>query len=297
MKLYLKLITLLLLLIVSQQGFARLNVFACEPEWAALAKELGGNNLHVVSATTAQQDPHHIQARPSLIAKIRRADLLVCTGAELEIGWLPLLLRKSGNRKIQPGELGYFMATQHVFLLEKPTRLDRSLGDIHAAGNPHIQFDPYRIAKVAKALSIRLGKIDPEHKSIYEQKFNRFISHWKKSIKRWEHYAAPLRGKAFIAHHKGWVYLANWLGLNEIAVLEPKPGVPPTSSHLSQVLRKTKNHLPEFILYASYQSDKAARWLSRKIGRPVISISFSVPQNQTLTQWYNTFIHKLVNRK
>src|SRR5690349_43501 len=136
---------------------AAVNVFACEPEWAALAKELGGDKVSAVSATTALQDPHQIQARPSLIARIRDADLLVCSGAELEIGWLPLLLTQSGNSRVQIGAPGYLEASQYVRKLEVPRVLDRSLGDIHAAGNPHIQTDPRNIAKVADVLAQRLA--------------------------------------------------------------------------------------------------------------------------------------------
>ncbi len=294
MKPYLKLIALLLLLIVSKPGFARLNVFACEPEWAALAKALGGDNLHIVRATTAQQDPHHIQARPSLIAKIRRADMIACTGAELEIGWLPLLLRKSSNAKIRPGALGYFMATEQVSLLDKPTSVDRSLGDIHAAGNPHIQFDPYRISKVAKAMTTRLIKLDPSHKNEYKKKGKQFLAHWQKSIQQWEKAIQPLHGKTFVAHHQGWSYLSQWLELKQIAVLEPKPGVPPTSSHLSEILAKVSDNPPDFIIYAGYQSDKAARWLANKTGKKAIAIPFSVSNDETLTQWYNGFIHLLL---
>jgi zinc/manganese transport system substrate-binding protein len=132
---------------------AALNVFACEPEWAALAKEIGGQRVAVASATTAQQDPHHVEARPSLIAHMRRADLLVCTGAELETGWLPVLLARSGNAKVQPGKPGYFEAAAFVELLDVPTTVDRSHGDIHAAGNPHVHTDPRRLAIIAERLA------------------------------------------------------------------------------------------------------------------------------------------------
>jgi len=156
----------LMMPIYSNTAYAQINVFACEPEWSALAHALGGNELKIYSATTAQQDPHHIQARPSLIAKTRQADILICTGAELEVGWLPLLLRKSANKKIQPGQIGYFMAAEKVSLLEKPTLLDRSQGDIHASGNPHIHLDPHRMALIATALAKTLIKVDGQNQSL-----------------------------------------------------------------------------------------------------------------------------------
>ncbi len=280
--------------LLSQQGFAKLNVFACEPEWAALAKALGGDHLHVVSATTAQQDPHHIQARPSLIAKIRRADMIACTGAGLEVGWLPLLLRKSANGKIQTGELGSFIASQQINLLDKPTRIDRNQGDVHASGNPHFQFDPYRIKKIAKAISQRLIQLDPSHKQAYQQKTMDFLAHWQKSIQQWEKIAQPLKGKTIIVHHRSWVYLNHWLGLKQLAELEPKPGVPPTSTHLAEILAKVSDNPPDLIIYAGYQSHKAARWLAKKTGKKATEIPFSVSGDETLTQWYNRFIQLLL---
>src|SRR3990167_3202077 len=150
-----------LLFLVSLPAAAEIKVFACEPEWAALVQELGGDKVSVFTATTARQDPHHIEARPSLIARLRRADLLVCTGAELEIGWLPVVLRQSGNSAVQPGRPGYFEAANHVQKLEIPARLDRAEGDVHASGNPHIQTDPRNIGAVAAALVRRLAEIEP----------------------------------------------------------------------------------------------------------------------------------------
>jgi zinc/manganese transport system substrate-binding protein len=151
---------LFFLALASVPASAAVNVFACEPEWASLAQELGGDKVSVVSATTARQDPHHIEARPSLIARMRAADLVVCSGSELEIGWLPLLLTQSGNGRVQPGSPGYLEASRYVLRLEVPTALDRSMGDVHPGGNPHIQTDPRNIAKVAKVLAERLAQLD-----------------------------------------------------------------------------------------------------------------------------------------
>ena len=182
-------------LLLSQTVQAKLQIFTCEPEWAALSQELGGDLISVNSATKAGQDPHHIQARPSLIAKIRHADLLVCSGADLEIGWLPILLRKSGNHQIQVGQKGYFMATQAVKLLDKPQIIDRSMGDVHAAGNPHIQLDPRRIKIVAKKLSQRFQQLDPENITFYQQKLSDFKRDWTIAIKQWKTKTHDLRGK------------------------------------------------------------------------------------------------------
>ena len=142
-----------LLLATAMPATAALNIFACEPEWGALAKELGGDKASIYVATTALQDPHRIEARPSLIARARTADLVVCTGAELEIGWMPLVQRQSGNARIQAGQPGYFEAASQLVLIEIPQRVDRSMGDVHAAGNPHVHLDPSNIARVAAALA------------------------------------------------------------------------------------------------------------------------------------------------
>src|SRR3954466_4402553 len=150
---------LLFAVLCSSGASAALNVFACEPEWASLAQELGGDKVSVTSATTAKQDPHRIEARPSLIARIRSADLLICSGSELEVGWLPLLLTQSGNDRIQQGSPGFIEASQYVVKLEIPKVVDRSLGDIHPAGNPHVHLDPRNIVKVGSVITERLVEI------------------------------------------------------------------------------------------------------------------------------------------
>jgi len=234
---------LLSLLLLSNPLYAGLEVFACEPEWASLTKELGGEHVDIYTATTNQQDPHHIQARPSLVAKARQADLLICTGAELEIGWLPLLLRKSGNPKIQEGQAGYFLATDYVALLDKPIALDRSMGDVHAAGNPHVHLDPVRVQIIANKLSETLTKLDPANRSNYEKKLASFTENWQNMIQQWAERTQHLKGKPIVVHHKNWTYLQHWLGLNQAAVLEPKPGIPSTSSHLSSLVSGLKQIL------------------------------------------------------
>ncbi len=275
-------------------AYAKINVFACEPEWAALSRQLGGSAVKVFSATTAQQDPHHIQARPSLIAKVRRADLLVCTGAELEVGWLPLLLRKSGNGKIQSGQAGYFMAANQVALLEKPAVLDRSLGDIHAAGNPHIHLDPHRIQQIANALTQRLMRVDPANRSLYQQNGQQFAQQWQQAIKKWQQKTQTLQGKRVVVSHNSWVYLEQWLGLKKIATLEPKPGIPPSSAYLSKLLTQLKQNPAEMILSATYQNQKPAHWLSKKTSIPVISLSFSPVKNETLIVWFGRIVDQLI---
>ncbi len=264
------------LLLFTSHAIAKVNVFACEPEWKSLVEALGAEHVNAYSATTAFQDPHHIEARPSLIAKTRRADLLVCTGAELEIGWLPLLLRQSGNASIQESETGFFLAANQVERIEIPTELDRSHGDVHASGNPHVHWDPYRLLTIANALSKRLQTIDPTHTADYQQQLKMFITQWKENIARWETQAVQLKGKQVIVYHKNWSYLLNWLQIENVGDLEPKPGIPPTSKHLASLLNKARSTKPDSILIANYQNDKGARWLSQKSNIPVIELPFTV---------------------
>ena len=264
------------LLLLAPQAFAKLQVFACEPEWKSLVEIIGGNHIEAYSATTAFQDPHHIEARPSLIAKTRRADLLVCTGAELEVGWLPLLLRQSGNANIQEGEPGFFLAAFQVDRIEIPTELDRSQGDVHASGNPHVHWDPYRIVSIAEALAQRLQVIDPKNSGAYQQRLDSFVANWRTKIQSWETQAAALRGKRVIVYHKNWSYLLNWLGVEVVGDLEPKPGIPPTSSHLARLLNTARLVQPDYILIANYQDDKGAQWLNRKTNIPVLNLPFTV---------------------
>jgi zinc/manganese transport system substrate-binding protein len=264
------------LALLSLPSDAALRVLACEPEWGALTQELGGKLVEVSVATSALQDPHQIQAKPSLIARARNADLIVCTGAELEIGWLPVLLQQSGNARVQAGQPGNFAAADHVRKLDVPTALDRSQGDVHAAGNPHIQTDPRNIAQVAQALGQRLQQLDPAHAAEYAKAQADFAQRWQQAVVRWAAQAAPLKGAMVVSQHKAFVYLYDWLGLKEVAVLEPKPGVEPTASHLQSVQATLKATPARMVLYAAYQDPRSSEWLSKNAGIPAVKIPFTV---------------------
>jgi zinc/manganese transport system substrate-binding protein len=230
----------------------------------------------VYDATNALQDPHRIQARPSLIARARNADLLACTGSELEIGWLPILLQQSGNPKIQPGRPGYFEAAHYVRMLEVPTRLDRAEGDIHPGGNPHIQTDPRNIALVADALAKRLAEVDPGNAATYQTRYKAFADRWQAASRNWEKEAAPLKGAAIVVQHKGFPYLENWLGLREVATLEPKPGVEPTSGHLAEVLAQLQRQPAKMVIRAAYNDERASEWLAQRARIPAVALPFTV---------------------
>lgn len=286
----------LLLLSFSTTSLAQLRVFSCEPEWSALAQELGADQLDIFTATTAQQDPHHIQPRPSLIAKARRADLLLCTGAKLEAGWLPLLLRKAANGRIQPGQPGNFMAADQVSLLDKLTSIDRSQGDIHAQGNPHIHLSPARISRIAQSLSLRLQQLDAEHKSAYQQAYEDFQQRWQRAIDSWQQQAKTLQGHSLISYHNSWRYLEDWLALDISHHLEPRPGIPPTAEHLSQLVSLVEKTRPLAVIYASHQNPRAALWLSEKTGLEALALPYTVGSDEhsdSLFKLFNSLIDQL----
>jgi zinc/manganese transport system substrate-binding protein len=271
-----KQVVLGLLLVATWPAHAALQVLACEPEWAALTQELAGPLAEVTSATTALQDPHQIQAKPSLIARARKADLVVCTGAELEVGWLPVLLQQSGNAKVQPGQPGNLAVADSVRKLDVPTSVDRSQGDVHAAGNPHIQTDPRNIAAIAPVLSARLAQLDAAHAADYAQRLAGFKQRWDAAMSRWAAQAAPLKGVAVVSQHKAFVYLYDWLGLKEVAVLEPKPGVEPSAAYLQTVQATLKANPARMVIHAAYQDARPSDWLSHNAGIPVVKLPFTV---------------------
>lgn len=273
---YLFTMSLILLGLAAPAAQAALNVLTCEPEWAALTQELAGELAEVDSATTALQDPHRIQARPSLLAKARRADLLICTGAELESGWLPLLQREAGNARIQTGQPGYFEAARFARLIERPTALDRAQGDVHASGNPHLHLDPRNIARVADGLAQRLADLDPANGARYAQRNTDFQGRWTAAMARWETQAAGLKGASVVVHHRNWSYLADWLGLTVVGELEPKPGMEPTASHLAELLETLKARPARMVLRTPHESPKASEWLAGRATIPALELPYTV---------------------
>lgn len=266
-----------------------LRVFACEPEWAALTEQLGGDQVQVFTATTALQDPHHIEARPSLIAKARRAGMLICTGAELEIGWLPLLLRQSGNANIQPGKPGHFLAAETVERLEVLENVDRSAGDVHAAGNPHVHLDPYRLLRIAESFTKRLIEVDPDQAALYRSNFATFKQRWQEAIQGWESMATALKGSRVVVHHSNFTYLLDWLGIEAVADLEPKPGLPPTTAHLVRVQATVKAQNPQAILLASYHDKKPGQWLADRSGLPLVRLPFTIGGNDDAKDLFSLY--------
>lgn len=257
-------------------AFAKVSAFACEPEWAALLEELGGDNVAVYQATSPKQDPHRVEARPSLVARMRGADLVVCTGADLEIGWLPVLLRSAGNKKVQPGQPGYFMAAEFVERLDVPASVDRSMGDVHPFGNPHVHLDPRNIAKIAAALTTRLAEVDQKNTDFYSRTGSDFQSRWQAATQRWEQQAISLKGLNVVTYHGDSAYLVHWLGLVSTVTIEPKPGIPPNARHLAKLLAELESKPADLIVRMAYNEPKAPSWLSEKTGIPIVELPYTV---------------------
>ena len=279
----------LVILVSSAPLMANINVFACEPEWASLVDELGGERVNSYAATTAFQDPHHIEARPSLIAKMRRANLVVCSGAELETGWLPILLRQAANNKIMPGKPGYFEAAAMVQRLDIPAEVDRSMGDVHASGNPHVHLDPRRLQTIAKELLARLMSIDPQGSAYYQQRYTDFSQRWQQAITQWRQQAKALKGSRIVVHHRDWVYLFDWLGIEIAAALEPRPGLPATAGHLLSLKQTLTAKPAKMIVHTAYQNPRAAQRLSQIISAPVVELPYTVGGTEQVKDLFDLF--------
>jgi zinc/manganese transport system substrate-binding protein len=283
---------------VAAGGAQALTVFACEPEWAALARELAPH-AQVRAATHARQDPHHIEARPSLIAALRQADVAVCTGASMEAGWLPVLQQRSGNARVQQGAPGMVFAAEHVTLIDPRPPGTPFEGDVHSEGNPHLHLDPRRLRDVAEVLAARLQAADPSRAADIRQRWVAWDADWRARIAQWERKAAPLRGMRVAAQHTTFGYLWRWLGIEQVADLEPRPGMPPTPGHLQRVLELTRTQPPRAVVVSAYQDPRSAQWLVQQLGAgaAVLQLPSTVTEEapaSSLAGWYEHLLDRLL---
>ncbi len=287
-----------LLTLASPLALADLKIFATVPEWGALAQELGGDKVKVYTATTGLQDPHRIQARPSLIANARMSNLVVATGAGLEDGWLPTVQRESNNPAIANAQTGYFVASAFVRMRDVPAEVDRTMGDVHAAGNPHIQTDPRNILLIARALSTRMQSLDPENATYYQTQLKQFDQSWQTNLRRWQTQAAPLRGVKVWYQHDGYPYMNDWLGLDQVGVLEPRPGVEPSSRQLAALLQRQQSVQARMVIASAYMNDAPSKWLAEKANIPMVVLPFTVGGNEqvkSLASLYDDTIQRLLS--
>lgn len=257
----------------AQTASANVEVVATVPDLAALVREVGGEKVSVTALSLPTQDPHFVDAKPSLMLKLNKADVLVAVGLELEVGWLPVLQSGARNAKILPGGAGYLDCSRHVRVLEAATRpVDRSMGDIHPGGNPHYLFDPRQAAGCAKAIAAKLAAVDGANAGAYNANLRRFLERLDRARTGWEQRMARFKGHPVITFHRSWNYLLDWLNLRSVAELEPKPGIPPTPSHVASVLAAGRTHKVRCVIQESYYPDKTGRLVAKKLDGQLVSL-------------------------
>ena len=260
---------------IGQSALAQVNIVTSVPDYAAIAKAIGGDRVVVESLARGYQDPHFVDAKPIFITRLNQADMLIYNGLELEIGWLPILITGSRNSKIvSPNEIGHYNASVSIQdFLEVPTvPVDRSMGDVHPGGNPHFMLDPRNGIPVARSIAARLIRIDPENKAYYEENFNNFVSALRLKISEWETELEPYRGTKVVTFHRLWSYFLNWAGFQDAGTIEPKPGIPPSPSHTAEIIRTMERENVRLVIAANYYPQKTASIIAQKTGATFLSL-------------------------
>jgi len=258
---------------IGSSASAQIRVVATTPDLASVAREIGGDRVSVVALAKPTEDPHYVDAKPSHIVTLNRADALIEGGAELELGWLPPLLENSRNSRISAGAPGRIVASEGIRLLEVPTSFDRSKGDVHSLGNPHFMIDPVNVRIIARNIANHFAQIDPKNAATYNGNLARFNTKLDAKFAEWQKKLAPYRGARIVTYHKDFVYLAQRFGLNIVDELEPKPGIAPSPAHLAQVIGKMKATNAKVILVQPFQNRKTAETVARQTGATVLDIA------------------------
>ncbi len=284
---------LFLLLLIVPALFAKVQVAVSYPYIAELTKAVGGDNVDVTTLAKGNWDPHFVVPRPSLIRTVAAADLLIINGAQLEIGWMPPLIDKSNNARIQPGTKGFLDLSQYVTLINKPASVSRSGGDIHPDGNPHFSTDPFVMPQLADAIAARLARIDPDHATAYQNNVEAFTRNWKLKLAVWEKEMAPLKAKKVLQYHELYNYFLKRFGLVSIGNIEPLPGINPSSRHTMELIDQMKAQDVTLILQDVYHNPKTAEYIAEKSGATMATIPHDVDavhEADTLENLYNTMI-------
>ena len=255
---------------ISAQSTAQLRVVATTPDLASVAREIGGDRVNVVALAKPTEDAHFVDAKPSFIVTLNRADALIEGGAELELGWLPPLLENSRNSKIAAGAPGRIVASEGIRLLEIPTSFDRSKGDIHSLGNPHFMIDPAAAKVVARNIATHFAALDPRNAATYNANLARFNSRIDAKLADWQKQLVPYRGAKIVTYHRDFIYFAQRFGLSIVDELEPKPGIAPSPAHLAQVIGEMKRNNVKLILVQPFQNRKTAETVARQTGAAVV---------------------------
>ena len=273
---------------------AQLRVVATTPDFASVAREIGGNRVSVVALAKPTEDPHYVDAKPSHIVTLNRADALIEGGAELELGWLPPLLENSRNAKIAAGAPGRIVGSEGIRLLEVPTSFDRSKGDVHSLGNPHYLIDPLNAKIIARNIANHFSQIDPKSAAIYKANLATFNSRLDAKLAEWQKTLAPYKGAPIVTYHKDFVYLASRFGFNVVDELEPKPGIAPSPAHLAQVIGRMRSTKAKIILVQPFQNRKTAETVARQASGVVLDVS-QQPGGRPKTVTYFDMMDTLVN--
>lgn len=266
------------MLATATAAMGEVRVVASTSSMAMLAREVGGPQVSITTLAPPDRDPHYLLARPSMMVALRRADLLVAVGGELEVGWLPAAIQGASNPKLLPGQPGYFEGAAQIDLIETGQTADRSRGDVHPMGNPHYYLDPVRMATVARALAARLGAIDPANRDMYAARATAFSKAVDLRAAQWRQQARGAPGVVF--YHKDGNYIAAFLGVPVLGWLEPLPGIPPTASHLSGLVERLKGS-KGVILYNSFHPKNGPEFLSRQLGWKAVQLPIEVPLDAT----------------
>jgi ABC-type Zn uptake system ZnuABC Zn-binding protein ZnuA len=272
----------------------QLRVVATTPDLASLAREIGGDRVRVVALAKPTEDPHYVDAKPSHIVTLNRADALIEGGAELELGWLPPLLENSRNTRISAGARGRIVASEGVKMLEIPTSFDRSKGDVHSLGNPHFLIDPVNVKTIARNITDHFSQIDPKSAATYRGNLARFNTKLDTKFADWQKQLAPYRGAKIVTYHKDFNYMAERFGLNIVETLEPKPGIAPSPAHLARVIGKMRAANARVILVQPYQSRRTAETVARQTGAVVLDIA-QQPGARSNTVTYFEMMDSIVN--
>jgi zinc/manganese transport system substrate-binding protein len=264
------------LLLIPTIAQAALDVVATSSSTGMLVREIAGDKVELEILAPPDRDVHYLQARPSMIRALRGADLVVALGADLEVGWLPLVVRQAANPKILPGRPGYFEAAAQVELLDVGGTANRALGDVHPVGNPHVNMDPVRMAQVGMALAERLGELDPGHAAEYQARARAFEARVREHLPKWQNQTAQAPG--VVLYHKDAVYLLDRFEVPLLGLIEPVPGVPPSGAYLKQ-LTDSLTDRQGVILYTSYQPEQAPEALANNLGWPAARLTLEPPLN------------------
>ena len=292
--------TALLLVSASNAAQAQLNVFACVPEWAALASAIGGDRVVVTVATSALDNPESMAPTPGLISTLGQADLIACTGAGLEDGWLPAMLERAGNANVAEGAPGHFLAADYVHLIEEEEEEEEEGKDhhLHGEGNPHIQGNPKNMQLVAAQMARRMVELDPEGTAVYTENVKAFLAEMGALIKELEEKATPLRGINIAVQHGHSAYFLDWLGVNTVATVEPEPGVAPGPQHLAEVIDAVASKDVKFVAYAAYEDPGPSRYIAERTGIPMVKLPFTVggvPEASDLISLYRETVDRLLD--